>query len=74
MKTDYKAAYLQVSRMLDHYQDVVVPGLRAQLEKRVMVIRCKDCGWYRLENETCSFWPDEGYRSPDHYCGEGRPR
>lgn len=40
----------------------------------VVVIRCKNCGWYRPEDESCGFWPDEGYRDPEHYCGEGKPR
>lgn len=40
----------------------------------VVVIRCKNCGWYELECESCGFWPDEGYRDPEHYCGEGKPR
>jgi hypothetical protein len=29
--------------MLDKYQNEVVPKLREQLEKRVEVVRCKDC-------------------------------
>lgn len=40
----------------------------------VVVTRCKNCGWYRPEDESCGFWPDEGYRDPEHYCGEGKPR
>lgn len=40
----------------------------------VELIRCKDCGWYKLDCESCGFWPDEGYRDPMHYCGEGKPR
>lgn len=40
----------------------------------VEVMRCKDCNWYRLEDETCGFWPDEGYRDQEHYCGEGVKR
>ena len=40
----------------------------------VELIRCKDCDWYELDCESCGFWPDEGYRDPEHYCGEGKPR
>lgn len=40
----------------------------------VVVIRCEGCGWYRPDSETCSFWPDEGYRHPKHFCGEGKPK
>ena len=40
----------------------------------VPVIRCRECGHYDLEAERCKFWPDEGYRAQDHYCGEGERR
>lgn len=40
----------------------------------VEVVRCKDCGWYNTDSETCGFWPDEGYRDPKHFCGEGKPK
>ena len=40
---DWKRMYTDVSRMLDKYQNDVVPGLRKQLENRVEVVRCKDC-------------------------------
>jgi len=40
----------------------------------VPVVRCKDCKWYREESEACGFWPDEGYRDPEHFCGEGRSK
>lgn len=35
------------------------------------VVHCKDCKRYDIESESCKFWPDEGYRDPDHYCAEG---
>ena len=40
----------------------------------VPVIRCQKCGHYNLDTMTCKFWPDEGYRDPDHFCGEGKAR
>ena len=40
----------------------------------VEVVRCKKCDWYREEDETCGFWPDEGYRDPNHFCSEGKRR
>lgn len=38
------------------------------------VVLCKDCGRYDLETQCCTFWPDGGYRAPDHYCAEGEGR
>lgn len=40
----------------------------------VPVVRCKNCRWYKVESESCGFWPDEGYRDPEHFCGEGKRR
>lgn len=43
-------------------------------EDVVQVVRCKNCHKYDLETQCCKFWPDEGYRAPDHYCAEGERR
>ena len=43
MAENYKHLYHQMKLMLEKYQDEIVPGLREQLEKRVEVVRCKDC-------------------------------
>jgi hypothetical protein len=43
MAENYKHLYHQTKLMLEKYQDEIVPGLREQLEKRVEVVRCKDC-------------------------------
>ncbi len=40
----------------------------------VEVVRCKDCCCYNQETLCCTFWPDVGYRHPDHYCAEGERR
>lgn len=37
----------------------------------VAVVRCKKCKWYREDDESCLFWPDKGYRHPEHFCDEG---
>lgn len=39
-----------------------------------LVVRCKDCRKYDTETQCCKFWPDEGYRHPDHFCAEGKRR
>lgn len=43
MAENYKELYHWAKYMLDKYQDEIVPGLREQLEKRVEVVRCKEC-------------------------------
>ena len=50
--------------------------MRELIEKvpGVDLVRCSQCDWYKTDSERCGFWPDEGYRHPNHYCGEGRPR
>lgn len=39
-----------------------------------LVVLCKDCCKYDTETQCCKFWPDEGYRHPDHFCAEGKWR
>ena len=48
---DWKRLYTDASIMLDKYQNDVVPKLREQLEKRVEVVRCKDCKYYVPERK-----------------------
>ena len=55
-------------------QEFVVLIKKLEAGELTEVIRCKNCGWYRTEDETCGFWSDEGYRDPEHFCGEGKPR
>jgi hypothetical protein len=43
MAENYKHLYEQMKKMVAMYQDEIVPGMREQLEKRVEVVRCKDC-------------------------------
>lgn len=58
-------------------QDCITMGVRLVSCKgcdRVEVVHCIDCSHYDLETQLCRFWPDEGYRSPNHYCAEGKRR
>lgn len=32
-------------------------------------IRCRDCGWYSLEDEICEFWVRT--HNPNGFCDEG---
>lgn len=45
MAENYKHLYEQTKIMVEKYQDEIVPGLREQLEKRVEVVRCRECRW-----------------------------
>ena len=40
----------------------------------VPVVRCKDCRRYNRQSLCCKYWPDEGYRNPEHFCAEGERR
>lgn len=42
--------------------------------KQFSVVRCIECREYDLETHCCKFWPDEGYRHPDHFCAEAKRR
>lgn len=45
-----------------------------RLKAKNEIVHCMDCDWYKLDCESCGFWPDEGYRDPEHFCGEGKRR
>jgi hypothetical protein len=69
--TNWKRLYTDASIMLDKYQNEVVPKLREQLEKRVEVVRCKDCQ-HRGDDVHCPMcfeeeieWDDDGYTEVD---------
>lgn len=52
-------------------------SLVEMLELARSIVRCKECKWYETDGEPCGlckFWPDEGYRDPDHFCAEGVKR
>ena len=52
MAENYKFLYEQMKRIVDVYQDIVVPGMREQLEKRVEVVRCKDCKHWKMAQSS----------------------
>lgn len=47
MAENYKELYHWAKHMLDKYQDEIVPGLREQLAKRVEVVHCRECTWFK---------------------------
>lgn len=79
MAENYKMLYEQMKKIVTTYQDEVVPGLRKiieDLEKNQITVRCKDCDWYR-QNEDICVNPKCGKSwygcivPPDHYCSYG---
>jgi hypothetical protein len=54
MAENWKHLYQQMKKMVEIYQDEIVPGLRKVIEdlesSRVEVVRCKDCRYY-MESE-----------------------
>lgn len=73
MAENYKELYHWAKYMLDKYQDEIVPGLREQLEKRVEVVRCKDCKKYQPETKDwiahCTFTGIQ--TNTDDFCSYG---
>ena len=66
MAENYKLLYEQMKKMLEMYQDEIVPNLRKELDKRVNLVYCRDCAWYREYDPEykgiCSKVPSNGDR------------
>lgn len=77
MAENYKHLYHQMKKMVEQYQDVIVPGLRERLGKRVEVVRCKDC-WKRHDPYECPMCSLEygDYTTLDGvgFCDQGERR
>ena len=80
-KADFKKKWMgnrgvRVRRIVDD----ALSGMKEELYETFglieedCVVRCKNCRKYDLETQCCKFWPDEGYRHPDHFCAEGERR
>lgn len=80
MAENYKHLYHQMKKMVEQYQDVIVPGLREQLEKRVEVVRCRECKHWMYMNDDVGLCvtdvPDiDGVvRAADDFCSYGERR
>lgn len=81
--TNWKRLYTDASRMLDKYQNEVVPKLREQLANCVEVVRCKDCACFEEKYRTvgeetgkvycggyCYHWDYEQGMSPNQVDGD----
>lgn len=83
MAENYKFLYEQMKKMVENYQDVIVPGLRnviADLESsRVEVVRCRDCK-YRKTERCQMYWESEdgreqyNWETDDDFCSSGKRR
>ncbi len=75
MAENYKHLYEQMKKMVAMYQDEIVPGMREQLEKRVEVVRCKDCKHYSMWKMHCNH-PNDSYieMEADDFCSYGERR
>lgn len=85
MGENYKRLYEQTKKMVEKYQDVIVPGFRklvSDLEsKRVEVVRCKDCKWTGGKESVfcpghlaCNKWSKILYVKPNDFCSYGERR
>ena len=77
MAENYKLLYEQMKKMLEMYQDEIVPNLRKELDNRVEVVRCKACMYCDPENRHCDH-PQGTHvpigRKPDDFCSYGERR
>jgi hypothetical protein len=60
MAENYRHLYEQMKRMVEKYQDEIVPGLRKVnedlMQTRVEVVRCKDCKHEENCMKQLVFW------------------
>lgn len=88
MAENYKFLYGQLKKMLEMYQDEIVPQMREEIEemkrKRVEVVRCKDCKhfdsyrcWICTMHSLKETEDESGaniYMMPDDFCSYGERR
>lgn len=83
MAENYKHLYELMKKMVEKYQDEIVPGLRkviADLESsRVEVVHCRDCK-YRKTERCQMYWESEdgreqyNWETDDDFCSSGKRR
>lgn len=75
MPTNYKLLYEQMRKMVEMYQDEIVPQMREMLDKRVEVVRCKDCKHLTFGECYNTAWDirDGSYTpvNPNDFCSYG---
>lgn len=78
MAENYKLLYEQMKKMLEMYQDEIVPNLRKELDKRVKLVYCKDC-IHRVDGSKMCAHPkaigwDAIEPEDDDFCSYGEKR
>ena len=63
-----------IGKVIDKLTREKMLHLKAPSVDSVSVVQCWECRQYNRETMRCKFWPDEGYRDPYHFCGEGDRR
>jgi hypothetical protein len=73
MAENYKHLYEQMKKLVEKYQDEIVPGLREQFEKRVEVVRCKDCVHQKEHHNGrfCDVWCMFNGMGDEGFCNYG---
>lgn len=71
----YLAAAFAIAFLVAFVWLCVVNSIDIEVSRKTtFVVRCKNCREYDTETQCCKFWPDEGYRHPEHFCAEGKRR
>ena len=77
MPTNYKLLYEQMGKMVDMYQNEIVPQMREQFEKRVEVVRCEKCSFSHYYSGAkkyacrCPLYTGGNMHSGNHFCSYG---
>lgn len=71
----YLAATFAIAFLVAFVWCCIVDSIDIKVSRKTtFIVRCKNCRKYDLETQCCKFWPDQGYRHPDHFCAEGKRR
>lgn len=81
MADNYKHLYEQMKKMVEKYQDEIVPGLWKLVDSRLEVVRCKDCVHFRdyidrygVVQMYCIKSNHIPKVEPEHFCSYGERR
>ena len=77
MAENYKLLYEQMLKIVDRYQNEIVPDLREQISKRVEVVLCENCEYYNEDNMSphsgwCEYLERGEYNK--HFCSYAKRR
>lgn len=69
MAENYKYVYEQMKKIVEKYQDEIVPGLQKLVDSRVEVVLCKECK-HRFDDTNCPMCFEEIYTYDDDGYGD----